>query len=158
MMKPDTKHSPERRAYIEKRIRELSPWYHKIDLGDGIVTPGFNFERLWSSTLKVIDAIDYKGKRVLDLASWDGFWAFEAERRGPPPSCRPTFALRVFPTCCSQERFSSQKSSRCAMRRCKTFLTGCALSGWSRHSTSFITSDCFIICATRSCRLRKLGR
>ena len=82
MINKDIKYSPERRKYIMQRVEELSPWYHKIDLGDGIETPGRDYERLWNSTLKVIDAINYKGKRVLDIASWDGFWAFEAERRG----------------------------------------------------------------------------
>jgi hypothetical protein len=69
-------------SYIRQRIKELSPWYHKIDLGQGIVTPGQNYDRLWKSTLKVLDKLDYSGKRVLDIASWDGYWAFEAERRG----------------------------------------------------------------------------
>lgn len=76
------KHSSERRAYIQRRIQELSPWYHKINLGDGIVTPGRKYDSLWNSTIKVIDGIEYEGKRVLDIASWDGYWAFEAERRG----------------------------------------------------------------------------
>jgi SAM-dependent methyltransferase len=70
------------RAYIEKRIKELSPWYHKIDLGNGIVTPGREYDRIWTNTRAVIDKIDYTGKCVLDIASWDGYWAFEAERRG----------------------------------------------------------------------------
>jgi len=70
------------RAYIERRIRELSPWYHKIQLGEGIVTPGMEFDRIWENTRTVIAGIEYTGKRVLDLASWDGYWAFEAERRG----------------------------------------------------------------------------
>jgi SAM-dependent methyltransferase len=97
MINPETKHTPERRAYIEKRLRELSPWYHKIDLGDGIVTPGRDFERLWNSTLKVIDTLDYKDKRVLDIASWDGFWAFEAERRGARTVVSSDIRLEGFP-------------------------------------------------------------
>jgi tRNA (mo5U34)-methyltransferase len=83
MIDPKTvRYAPGRRDKILRRIKALSPWYHKIDLGDGIVTPGREFDRLWKSTTKVLDAIDYRDKRVLDLASWDGYWAFEAERRG----------------------------------------------------------------------------
>lgn len=74
--------SKEKKAYIQKRIEELSPWYHKIDLGDGIITPGRNYDRLWGGIRGVMDHVDYSGKRVLDIASWDGMWAFEAERRG----------------------------------------------------------------------------
>ena len=37
---------------------------------------------MWSPTRQVLDTIDYSNKNVLDLASWDGMWAFEAEKRG----------------------------------------------------------------------------
>lgn len=69
------------KADIVKRMNSMK-WYHKIDLGDGIVTPGRDYEKMWDSTRSVIDRIDYAGKRVLDIGSWDGYWAFEAERRG----------------------------------------------------------------------------
>ena len=29
---------------IFEEMKRLSPWYHKIDLGDGVVTPGEDFE------------------------------------------------------------------------------------------------------------------
>lgn len=55
-------------------------WYHTIDLGNGVVTPGFIDNR---------DTVDYfglphdlTGKRCLDIGTYDGFWAFEMERRG----------------------------------------------------------------------------
>lgn len=54
-------------------------WYHTIDLGDGIVTPGFYDYR------PVVDKIpwpDLRGKRCLDVGTFDGFLAFEMERRG----------------------------------------------------------------------------
>lgn len=57
-------------------------WYHKIDLADGFVTPGYNYEHLWNPIRKEMDSVDYKDKTVLDLGSWDGMWAFEAEKRG----------------------------------------------------------------------------
>lgn len=78
----NTKYDDKRRDYIKRRIKELEPWYHKIDFGDGIVTPGFDYEQIWDPMYKLIEKIDYKGKKVLDLGSWDGYWAFEAERRG----------------------------------------------------------------------------
>ena len=57
-------------------------WYHKIDLGNGIITPGRDYEKMWQSTSCVMNNINYEGKRVLDLGSLDGYWAFEAEKRG----------------------------------------------------------------------------
>lgn len=79
---PAITHTPERKEYIQKKIEELSPWYHSIDLGDGIVTPGKKYDRLWDAISSVMDVIDYKDKDVLDIASWDGKWAFQAESRG----------------------------------------------------------------------------
>ena len=55
-------------------------WYHSIDLGHGILTPGvddtpYRLERLDLPT-------SLSGKSVLDIGAWDGFFSFEAERRG----------------------------------------------------------------------------
>jgi tRNA (mo5U34)-methyltransferase len=67
----------------EKAIRERiadNTWYHSIDLGHGVVTPGaFNhYPHLHEYHLP--QRLD--GMRVLDVATFDGFWAFEFERRG----------------------------------------------------------------------------
>ena len=55
-------------------------WYHSIDLGDGVVTPGLYDLR------PVLDRIEFprtfKGMRCLDVGTRDGFYAFEMERRG----------------------------------------------------------------------------
>ena len=55
-------------------------WWHRIDLGNGIITPGIDstLERL--KTLHMPD--DLHGKNVLDIGAWDGFFSFEAKRRG----------------------------------------------------------------------------
>lgn len=67
---------------ILEEMKRLAPWYHKIDLGNDLVTPGVDFENVWSNIREVRQLLDYKGKTVLDIASWDGMWAFEAERLG----------------------------------------------------------------------------
>jgi len=68
---------------IEKKLKEeFTYWYHKIDLGNGVVTPGFDYEPLWDNIRKVRTQIDYSNKNVLDIASFDGLWAFEAEQLG----------------------------------------------------------------------------
>lgn len=91
------RYSEQRRTEILRRIDELAPWYHKIDLGDGIVTPGREYDRIWNGTRRVLDGIDYNGRRVLDLASWDGMWAFEAERRGAATVVSTDVRLDGFP-------------------------------------------------------------
>ena len=55
-------------------------WFHQIDLGHGIVTPGLDntFERI--SACKLPD--DLSGQDVLDIGAWDGAFSFAAERRG----------------------------------------------------------------------------
>ncbi|MEJ0017319.1 MAG: class I SAM-dependent methyltransferase [Acetobacteraceae bacterium] len=55
-------------------------WYHTIDLGDGIVTPGFYDHRPILERYRLAPRLD--GLRVLDIATFDGFWAYEFERRG----------------------------------------------------------------------------
>ncbi|HLH73620.1 MAG TPA: hypothetical protein VKX96_10080 [Chloroflexota bacterium] len=55
-------------------------WYHTIDLGNGIVTPGFVDHRDQVKLYGLPDSL--AGKRCLDVATFDGFWAFELEKRG----------------------------------------------------------------------------
>ncbi len=54
-------------------------WYHRIDLGQGVVTRGVDNspERLARVQLPP----DLSGRSVLDVGAWDGFFSFEAERR-----------------------------------------------------------------------------
>lgn len=55
-------------------------WYHTIELPGGIVTPGLFDHRPLLPFYGIPD--DLQGRRVLDIGTWDGFWAFEFERRG----------------------------------------------------------------------------
>ena len=63
---------------LQEKIAAIPYWYHKIELPGGIVTPG------WAP----IDAerycipADMTGLRVLDIGAWDGYWTWEALRRG----------------------------------------------------------------------------
>src|SRR3954449_4621420 len=65
----------ELRAHVERYA-----WYHTLELGGGVVTSGMFDHR------PVLDRYpipaDLSGKRCLDVATMDGFWAFEMERRG----------------------------------------------------------------------------
>jgi tRNA (mo5U34)-methyltransferase len=64
---------------LADKANELS-WYHTIDLGEGVVTPGFFDTRATVQHVPLPDSL--AGKRCLDVGTWDGFWAFELERRG----------------------------------------------------------------------------
>ena len=56
------------------------PWYHTLDLPGGIVTPGRWDIRDQLSHLPIPASL--VGRRCLDIGTWDGFFAFEMERRG----------------------------------------------------------------------------
>lgn len=55
-------------------------WYHSIDLGHGVVTQGFTNPQGVLNRLHLAPRLD--GLSVLDIGAWDGFYSFEAERRG----------------------------------------------------------------------------
>ena len=55
-------------------------WFHSIDLGHGIVTPGRDESARKLGWIGIPD--DLRGRTVLDVGAWDGFFSFEAERRG----------------------------------------------------------------------------
>jgi tRNA (mo5U34)-methyltransferase len=55
-------------------------WHQTIDLGSGVVTPGFVDHRDQVDLHKLPASL--AGKRCLDVATSDGFWAFEMEKRG----------------------------------------------------------------------------
>jgi tRNA (mo5U34)-methyltransferase len=61
------------------RVASLT-WYQTIDLGQGVVTPGFVDERDQVSCFQLPQSLT--GMRCLDVMTRDGFWAFEMERRG----------------------------------------------------------------------------
>jgi tRNA (mo5U34)-methyltransferase len=66
-------------AEARRRIAEHEFWYHTIDVAPGVSTPG------WFDLRHVLDHLpwpDVEGKRCLDIGTFDGFFAFELERRG----------------------------------------------------------------------------
>lgn len=73
---------------FEVRVRELGCadllanyyWYHTVDLGNGLVTPGdYDFRPIIQD---FPFPEDMTGMHVLDVGSATGFFAFEFERRG----------------------------------------------------------------------------
>ncbi len=64
---------------LRKEIAKVT-WWHRIDLGHGVVTPGVDDTPEKLRTLELPE--DLTGMSVLDIGAWDGFFSFEAERRG----------------------------------------------------------------------------
>ena len=64
---------------LASRVAALR-WYHTIDLGHGIVTKGVDDTPLRLARLDLPSSLT--GRSVLDIGAWDGFFSFEAERRG----------------------------------------------------------------------------
>lgn len=65
-----------------RRLVATRPWFHRFEIVPGVVTPGLQR----TDAKEVFDVFglpkDLRGKRVLEVATYDGPLAFEAERRG----------------------------------------------------------------------------
>ena len=67
---------------LQREVDAVQFWWHSIDLGDGVVTPGYKTPETLAHELDAIRLPDVRGRAVLDIGGWDGFFAFQAERRG----------------------------------------------------------------------------
>lgn len=63
---------------LKAKIDAVPFWYHKIALLGGFVTPGW--APLYPERYDIPQNLE--GKRVLDVGAWDGYWTFEALKRG----------------------------------------------------------------------------
>lgn len=63
---------------LQAAVDAVPYWYHKIELPHGITTPG------WAPMNPAAYRIPENlcGKTVLDVGAWDGYWSFEAIKRG----------------------------------------------------------------------------
>ncbi len=64
---------------IRRRVASLE-WYHTIDLGNGILTPGHYDHRPYLRYYGL--PADLSGKTALDIGAASGFFSFDLERRG----------------------------------------------------------------------------
>ena len=65
---------------LAQQITQQEQWYHTMELLPGVVTPGWFDTRPLVARLPIPTTLE--GKRCLDVGTFDGFWAFEMERRG----------------------------------------------------------------------------
>jgi tRNA (mo5U34)-methyltransferase len=64
---------------LSERVKETR-WYHTLELAPGVVTQGMFDLRGQVDQYGLPAQMD--GLRALDVGTFDGFWAFEMERRG----------------------------------------------------------------------------
>src|SRR5262249_3595170 len=75
-------------AAYQQRINQItnrcppSGWFHSLDLGNGLFTRGHCTLEALRCQVEWLHFPDLRGQSFLDLGSWDGFYAFEAEQRG----------------------------------------------------------------------------
>ena len=70
------------KAQLEEMAASVGYWWHSIDLGQGVVTKGAKTPETLRYELESLGLPDLRDKTVLDIGAWDGFFSFEAERRG----------------------------------------------------------------------------
>ena len=63
---------------LREKVASFPYWYHHIKLTDEVTTPGFAPIQMEAYRVP----LDLTGKRILDVGAWDGFWTFEALKRG----------------------------------------------------------------------------
>jgi len=93
-------------VFVEKGINnvimddiEKLHWRHSINLGNGVITRGELTPQQHIAKLKTIQLPDLTGKSVSDIGAWDGFFSFEAKKKGAERVLavdivdRPTFHL-----------------------------------------------------------------
>lgn len=66
----------------QKAIDAVPFWFHSIDVGDGVVTPGRRSLEGMHAKWNAAQVPDLTDRSVLDIGAWDGFFSFEAERQG----------------------------------------------------------------------------
>jgi tRNA (mo5U34)-methyltransferase len=67
---------------LQAQVDDL-PWHHSIDLGGGLVTAGTkSLANCADEASLIFDRVDLRGRTVLGVGAWNGFFSFEAKRRG----------------------------------------------------------------------------
>jgi len=67
---------------LEHKVAAIPFWFHSIELAAGVVTPGLKSPEQHARELASLRIPDLRGKSVLDIGAWDGFYSFAAERLG----------------------------------------------------------------------------
>jgi tRNA (mo5U34)-methyltransferase len=70
------------RESLQAAADSVGFWWHSIDLGQGVVTPGAKKRAVIERELQSLRLPGLSGKSVLDIGAYDGYYSFAAERLG----------------------------------------------------------------------------
>lgn len=114
------------REFCERAAADVGRyyWYHTVDLGGGLVTPGLYDYRETISSFPFPS--DMSGMRVLDVGPATGFFSFEFERRGASVIAMELPSLRDL------DRFPGQ-SIESSLARIERMIFPDSVNGLSQH-------------------------
>lgn len=120
---------------LQARVESIPYWYHKISLPHGVKTNGWS--PLNPDAYSIPERMD--GEKVLDIGAWDGYWTFEALKRG----AKHVTAIEDFSDQCG-ERINADRSDEWnTMRLCAEALgyqcKDAYLSEYLMNTTHIIT-------------------
>jgi len=114
-------------SWLKEQIAVEGYWFHRMALRPGLDTPG------WSDPAR--EKLPYiglptrmDGMRVLDIGCAEGFFSFEAERRG----AREVIAIDSFPETFAASIFAARRSAPKRPPTCAT----CTISSPRRSGRS----------------------
>ena len=80
------------KAELRRRVDEID-WFHKYEITPGVTSPGVYEPQIHLDRGCLPE--DLNGRSVLDIGAWDGFFSFEAERRGAARGAHDELDCRV---------------------------------------------------------------
>ena len=90
------------------------PWHHSIDLGGGVVTAGSKSLSICAGEATLIfDRVNLSGRTVIDVGAWNGFFSFEAKRRGASRVLATDSYCWSHPRIRGRETFDIARSALC---------------------------------------------
>src|SRR5579864_629924 len=67
---------------VRAGLEACPEWYHSIELAPGVITPGRVSSEVLADRWRALRLPDLRGKSVLDVGAYDGFYSFSAEAAG----------------------------------------------------------------------------
>jgi tRNA (mo5U34)-methyltransferase len=67
---------------VARKVAAIKFWFHTIELPHGVTTPGAGDPNYQRGASEIYFGMGIQGRSVLDVGAWDGFFSFDAERRG----------------------------------------------------------------------------
>lgn len=101
----DLPKTPLSNSALLNRIKQYF-WFHSIPLRPGITTNGAKSEEILDQEEQAFMAgLDFRGRTVLDVGTWNGFYSFAAKRRGAARVLATDYFTWTHPKFRGQETF-----------------------------------------------------